>query len=196
MVAVNSTMLPLGTPAPAFHLPDTAGNVVSLEAFDGAKAYVVMFICNHCPYVRMLRREIAHIGNEYQDKGVAFVAINSNDVDNYPDDSMDNMVREVAEQGYSFPYCQDESQHIAKAYRASCTPDFYVFNKDRLLVYRGQFDDARPGNGVNVTGSDLRAALDAILDDEEIPDDVQKPSIGCNIKWKPGNEPEYFRSRA
>ncbi|MDP0496287.1 MAG: thioredoxin family protein [Verrucomicrobiota bacterium JB024] len=196
MVAVNSTMLPLGTPAPAFHLPDTAGNVVSLEAFDGAKAYVVMFICNHCPYVRMLRREIAHIGNEYQDKGVAFVAINSNDVDNYPDDSMDNMVQEVAEQGYSFPYCLDETQNVAKAYRASCTPDFFVFNKDRLLVYRGQFDDARPGNGINVTGSDLRAALDAILDDEEIPDDVQKPSIGCNIKWKPGNEPEYFRSRA
>ena len=193
MVAVNSTMLPLGTSAPAFHLPDTQGNTVSLEAFDGAKAYVVMFICNHCPYVRMLRREIAQLASEYQDKGVAFVAINSNDVENYPDDSMEHMVTEVAEQNYSFPYCLDVTQEVAKAYRANCTPDFFAFDRDRQLVYRGQFDDARPGNGVNVTGSDLRAALDATLDGEEIPDDVQKPSIGCNIKWKPGNEPEYFR---
>lgn len=192
MAAVNSTMLPLGTPAPAFQLPDTGGNIISLEAFDGARAYAVMFICNHCPYVRMLRREIAQLAREYQDKGVVFVGINSNDTVNYPDDNLEAMVREVAEQGYTFPYCLDETQEVAKAYRASCTPDFYVFDKGRLLAYRGQFDDSRPGNGATVTGSDLRTALDAILDGEEIPDDVQKPSIGCNIKWKPGNAPDYF----
>ncbi len=193
MVAVNSTMLALGTTAPSFQLPDTNGGMTSLEGFDGAKAYVVMFICNHCPYVKMLRREIAHMAGEYQDRGVVFVAINSNDTDNYPDDSMENMVREVADQQYSFPYCLDETQEVAKAYRASCTPDFYVFDHERRLAYRGQFDDARPGNGATVTGADLRTALDAVLDGEEIPDDVQKPSVGCNIKWKPGNEPDYFR---
>ncbi len=193
MVAVNSTMLALGTTAPSFQLPDTNGNTISLESFDGAKAYVVMFICNHCPYVKMLRREIAHIACEYRDRGVVFVAINSNDIGNYPDDSLDNMKREVDEQQYSFPYCLDETQEVAKAYRASCTPDFYVFDNHRQLAYRGQFDDARPGNGATVTGADLRTALDAVLDGDEIPDDVQKPSVGCNIKWKPGNEPDYFR---
>ncbi len=195
MVAVNSTMLPLGTLAPDFALPDTEGNVVSLGQFDGARAYLVMFICNHCPYVIHLRKDIARLASEYQEKGVAVIAISANDVDNYPADSPEKMKLEAADAGYTFPYLHDATQEVAKAYKAACTPDFFVFDQHRLLTYRGQFDDARPGNQVSVTGSDLRAALDSTLDGERIVDDVQKPSVGCNIKWKPGNEPEYFLAR-
>lgn len=195
MVAVNSTMLPLGTLAPDFSLPDTEGNLVSLGQFDGAQAYLVMFICNHCPYVLHLRKDIARLALEYQEKGVAVIGISANDVANYPADSPELMKQEAVDAGYTFPYLYDATQEVAKAYKAACTPDFFVFDQHRLLAYRGQFDDSRPGNQVSVTGSDLRAALDATLDGERIVDDVQKPSVGCNIKWKPGNEPEYFLAR-
>jgi thiol-disulfide isomerase/thioredoxin len=153
---------------------------------------LVLFICNHCPYVKLIRDELARLGREYQTRGVALVAINSNDVANYPDDSPAKMAEEARLAGYTFPYLFDETQAVAKAYRASCTPDFYLFDRERRLVYRGQFDDSRPGNGVAVTGRDLRAALDALLSGKPVLSD-QKPSLGCNIKWKPGNEPEYFR---
>lgn len=195
MAAVNSTMLPLGTVAPHFLLPDTEGNTVTLDQFDGAPAYVVMFICNHCPYVLHLRKVVAQIAKEYQPQGVVFVAINSNDTDAYPADSFEKMKEQIAEAGYTFPYLFDETQAVAKAYRAACTPDFYVFNKNLQLTYRGRFDESRPGNRHPVTGSDLLTAIDATLDEESIPDDVQTPSIGCNIKWKPGNEPDYFTLR-
>lgn len=188
-------MLPLGTVAPHFLLPDTEGNTVTLDQFDGAPAYVVMFICNHCPYVLHLRKVVAQIAKEYQPQGVVFVAINSNDTDAYPADSFEKMKEQIAEAGYTFPYLFDETQAVAKAYRAACTPDFYVFNKNLQLTYRGRFDESRPGNRHPVTGSDLLTAIDATLDEESIPDDVQTPSIGCNIKWKPGNEPDYFTLR-
>jgi peroxiredoxin len=191
MAATPSTMLPLGTQAPGFQLPDTNGKTVSLTDFRGSAALIVCFICNHCPYVKHLRSELARIAREYQQKGVGVVAINSNDAANYRDDSPQRMAEEVITAGYTFPYLYDESQAVAKAFRAACTPDFFVFDRDFALVYRGQFDDSRPGNGVPVTGKHLRAALDAILSGQPIPKD-QKPSIGCNIKWKPGNEPDYF----
>ncbi|MEO0794613.1 MAG: thioredoxin family protein [Verrucomicrobiota bacterium] len=192
MAAVNSTMLPLGTPAPEFALPDVDGNTVSLAQFDGASAYVVAFICNHCPYVIHIRKDLARVAMEYHEQGVTIIGINSNDYEKYPDDSPEKMRSQIFEAGYTFPYLIDETQEVAKAYRAACTPDFYVFDRDRYLCYRGQFDESRPGNGVSVTGSDLRAALDTTLEGERILDDVQKPSIGCNIKWKPGNEPDYY----
>jgi peroxiredoxin len=190
MVAVNSTMLPLGTAAPDFRLPDTDGHAVSLSDFRG-KPLLVAFICNHCPYVKHIRPGLAQLARDYRPRGVAVVGINANDVANYPDDSPANMKREVKSAGYLFPYLYDESQAVAKAYRAACTPDLYLFDKDHRLVYRGQFDDSRPGNGVPLTGKDLRAALDAVLSGKPVPA-AQKPSIGCNIKWKSGNEPEYF----
>ena len=191
MVLTPSTMLPLGTEAPHFALPDTRGRKVALSDFTSAKALVVMFICNHCPYVKHLRQGLAEIARDYQARGVAFVGINSNDVEQYPADSPPNMAAEAEQFGYEFPYLFDETQQIAKAYRAACTPDIYVFDDAQRLVYRGQFDASRPGNQVPVTGADLRAALDAVLAGEDVSDD-QIPSIGCNIKWKPGNEPEYF----
>jgi peroxiredoxin len=181
-------MLPLGTPAPDFRLPDTDGRTVALEDFRDAPALLVAFICNHCPYVKHIRHELARLAGEYQRKGVAVVGINSNDVANYPDDRPEMMVREKAEVGYTFPYLYDETQAVARAYQAACTPDFYVFDKGRKLVYRGQLDGSRPGNAVPVTGRDLRAALDAVLAGRPVGDD-QRPSMGCNIKWKPGNEP-------
>lgn len=187
-----STMLPLGTPAPDFSLPDTEGNRIALQQYDGAPAYLIMFICNHCPYVLHLRKDIARLAQEYQERGVAVFAINSNDAERYPADSPQKMREQAEEAGYTFPYLFDEDQSVAKAYRAACTPDFFVFDQHRLLAYRGQFDDARPGNMVEVTGSDLSAALDSVLDGERILEDVQKPSVGCNIKWKPGNTPDYF----
>lgn len=196
MAEVNSTMLPLGTPAPEFALPDADGNTVSLGQFDGASAYVVAFICNHCPYVFHIRRDFARLADEYLERGVAVIAINANDATLYPDDSPEKMKAQIFEAGYTFPYLFDETQEVAKAYRAACTPDFYVFDRDRYLCYRGQFDESRPGNGVSVTGSDLRAALDATLEGERILDDVQKPSIGCGIKWKPGNEPDYVTAKS
>jgi peroxiredoxin len=191
MVAVNSTMLPLGTRAPEFKLPDSSGKTVSLSDLKGAPALVVVFMCNHCPFVKHIRSGLAQLARDYQPRKVAVVGINSNDVANYPDDSPARMAAEVKSAGYIFPYLYDESQAVAKAYRAACTPDFYVFDKDQHLVYRGQLDDSRPGNGVPVTGKDLRAALDAVLAGKSASPN-QKPSIGCNIKWKAGNEPDYF----
>ena len=184
-------MLSLGAKAPDFALPDTEGRLVRLSDFQGAPALLVIFMCNHCPYVKHIADELARFAKEYQAKGVAIVGINSNDAANYPDDSLEKMREEVKLRGYTFPYLYDETQEVAKAYRAACTPDFFLFDKEHRLVYRGQFDDSRPSNGVPVTGKDLRAALDAVLSGKPVPPD-QKPSLGCNIKWKPGNEPEYF----
>jgi len=186
-------MIPLGTRAPAFQLPDTTGHLVSDQDFNDATVLVVMFICNHCPYVVHIREGLAAFGRDYADRSVAIVAINSNDPSKYEADSPEAMAREVAQAGYPFPYLFDASQEVAKAYRAACTPDIYVFDADRRLVYRGQFDASRPGNGVEVTGSDLRMAVDAVLAGRPVAK-KQTPSIGCNIKWKAGNEPDYFTS--
>ncbi|MCH8260949.1 MAG: thioredoxin family protein [Planctomycetes bacterium] len=191
MVQTLSTMLLLGTSAPQFSLPDPDGKIVSLSDFDGAPALVVVFMCNHCPFVKHVAPGLADLAREYQDKGVAVVGVNPNDVANYPDDSPQKMAEASKEYGYTFPYLLDESQAVAKAYRAACTPDFFVFDADRQLVYRGQMDDSRPSLDLPVTGADLRGALDAVLDGRSVAAE-QKPSVGCNIKWKPGNEPEYF----
>ncbi len=192
MVQTASTMLPLGTKAPDFSLPDPDGKRVALSDFADAPVLLVAFICNHCPFVKHIAQGFAALAKEYQAKGVAVVAVNSNDVEHYPDDAPNKMAEETTARGYTFPYVLDETQEVAKAYGAACTPDFYVFDSNRELVYRGQLDSSRPGNGAPVTGADLRAALDAALAGRPTPDE-QKPSIGCNIKWKPGNEPEYFR---
>jgi peroxiredoxin len=184
-------MLALGTTAPAFRLPDTDGKIVSFDDFRGAPALLVIFLCNHCPYVKHVRHELARLCKEYQSKGVAVAGINSNDVVTHPDDSPAMMVKEKEAIGYTFPYLYDETQQVARAYRASCTPDFYVFDQNRKLVYRGQMDASRPGNPVAITGKDLRAALDAVLAGKPVSDN-QHPSMGCNIKWKRGNEPDYF----
>lgn len=184
-------MLPLGTTAPDFTLPNTDGKQVSLRDFAGKPVLLVIFICNHCPYVKHVQAELARLGRDYALLGVGIVAINSNDVMNYPEDSPAKMAVEAKAAGYSFPYLFDESQAVARAYHAACTPDYFLFNQDRKLVYRGQLDDSRPGNGDPVTGRDLRAALDALLGGK-LPSVEQKPSLGCNIKWKPGNEPDYF----
>ena len=184
-------MLPLGTSAPDFQLPDTQGKNVSLADFANAPALLVIFMCNHCPYVKQIRTGLAQLGRDYQPRGVAIVAINSNDAGNYPADSPAQMKIEVKSAGYTFPYLFDGTQEVAKAYRAACTPDIFLFDRQHKLVYRGQFDDSRPGNGAPVTGKDLGAALDALLASKPVPAN-QKPSIGCNIKWKPGNEPDYF----
>jgi peroxiredoxin len=191
MVAVNSTMLPLGTKAPDFTLPDSTGKKVSLSDFKGAKALMIVFMCNHCPYVKHLRSGLAQLARDYASKGVTVLGISSNDVENYPADSPAKMAEEAKGAGYIFPYLYDGTQAVAKDYRAACTPDFYLFDQDQRLVYRGQFDDSRPGNGLLVTGKDLRAAIDAVLSGKPV-SATQKPSIGCNIKWKPGNEPDYF----
>lgn len=191
MAATESTMLELGTIAPHFALHDTDGGVVCVDDFWQSRAFLVVFLCNHCPYVRHIRDAFAEMAREYQARGVGIAAIMSNDVETYPQDGPEGMKAEREAVGYTFPYLYDETQQIARAYRAACTPEFYLFDADRKLVYRGQFDDSRPGNGVPVTGSDLRAALDAVLDDRPVPAD-QKPSIGCGIKWKPGNEPDYL----
>ncbi len=184
-------MLPLGTKAPAFRLPDPSGKPFALADFKGAPALLVVFMCNHCPYVKHIRDGLARLAREYQPRGVAMVGINSNDVANYPADSPAKMAEEAALAGYVFPYLYDEAQSVAKAYHAACTPDLYLFDRDQRLVYRGQSDDSRPGNGIPVTGKDLRAALDALLAGKAVSPN-QKPSIGCNIKWKVGNEPEYW----
>ena len=190
MALTPSTMLPLGTPAPNFSLPDTSGKTVSRDDFTQAKGLLVIFMCNHCPYVKHVREEIARLGKEYEDKGIAVAGINANDVGTYPDDSPENMAKEAAAVGYTFPYLYDETQEIAKAYRAACTPDFFLFDGERKLVYRGQLDDSRPGNDAPVTGKDLRAALDLVLAGQPVPED-QKPSLGYNIKWKQNNAPDY-----
>ena len=189
MAATESQMLELGTPAPEFSLPDPDGNLHSLG--EGHSAYVVMFICNHCPFVKHIREALAQFGRDYLPRNVSITAINSNDIDSHPGDAPDRMKAESATWGYEFPYVFDKDQGVAKAYRAACTPDFYLFDADKRLVYRGQFDSSRPSNDLPVTGADLRAALDAVLDRTGVAPD-QVPSIGCNIKWIPGNEPDYF----
>ena len=191
MALTPSTMLDLGSPAPDFRLPDTDGRLVTLDGLAAAPALLVMFLCNHCPYVKHVRAGIAALAGEYQAKGVAVVGISANDAAAYPDDAPEAMAREKAAAGYTFPYLYDESQEVAKAYRAACTPDFYLFDGTRRLVYRGQLDGSRPGNDQPVTGADLRAALDALLEGRLV-SDAQRPSLGCNIKWKPGNSPSYF----
>ncbi len=192
MVKTASTMLPLGTPAPEFALPDVDGKTVSLEDFIDAPALLVIFMCNHCPYVQHVANELARLVGEYQKRGLAVVGINSNDWEAFPDDAPARMAEEIRRRGYTFPYLIDETQDVAKAYRAACTPDFFVFDKDRKLVYRGQMDSSRPGNDIPVTGKDLREALDAVLEGQPAPQ-LQRPSLGCNIKWRAGNEPEYFQ---
>ncbi len=191
MARTPSQMLPLGTAAPDFSLPDADGRMHSLADAAGSRAYLVMFICNHCPFVKHVADELARLGRDYGEKDVAIFAINSNDVDNYPDDGPDQMKQEASARGYTFPYLLDADQEVAHAYQAACTPDFYLFDSNRVLVYRGQLDGSRPGNDVPVDGRDLRQALDAVLADDTVPAD-QTPSLGCNIKWKPGNEPSYF----
>ena len=191
MVRTASTMLPLGTQAPEFSLPDAEGKTVSLGDFADAPALLVVFMCNHCPYVKHVADGLAELARGYQARGVAVVGINANDVATYPDDAPDKMAKEAKRRGYTFPYLYDETQQVAKAYRAACTPDFYVFDHDRNLVYRGQMDSSRPDSSIPVTGEDLRAALDGALTGTPLPES-QRPSIGCNIKWKPGNEPDYF----
>jgi peroxiredoxin len=191
MAKTPSTMLELETLAPPFSLPDTEGNTVSLEDFGEAPALVVVFMCNHCPFVIHIREALAAFGREMQERGVAMVGINANDAAAYPADAPDKMTQEKATHGYTFPYLFDETQEVAKAYRAACTPDFFLFDGDRRLVYRGQFDDSRPGSDTPVTGVDLRAAVDALLAGRNVSAE-QQPSVGCNIKWRPGNEPEYF----
>ena len=193
MVLTPSTMLSLGTTAPDFSLANIDGTTVSLSDFADAPALLVIFMCNHCPYVKHVADGIAELARDYQQRGVAVVGINSNDVANYPDDSPDKMAEEAKSRGYTFAYLYDETQEVAHAYRAACTPDFYVFDKGQKLVYRGQMDSSRPDSGIPVTGNDLRAALDAVGEGKPVAED-QTPSIGCNIKWKSGNEPDYFAS--
>ena len=191
MVRTPSTMLPLGTAAPDFKLMNVDGREVALTDFEGQPALLVMFMCNHCPFVIHVADELARLTSEYMARGVAIVGINSNDVSKHPADSPEQMVHEAEARGYQFPYLYDETQEVAHAYRAACTPDFFLFDKDRKLVYRGQLDDSRPGSDIPVTGKDLRAALDATLAGKA-PAEQQRASLGCNIKWKAGNEPEYF----
>jgi thiol-disulfide isomerase/thioredoxin len=197
MAAVQSTMLPLGTDLPAFELPEPGrgsvdtpmGRIVSSrELLEGSRGVLVMFLCNHCPYVKHLRGALADFGRRAQEKGLGVVAISSNDVEAYPADGPEEMARERAEAGWTFPYLFDATQEVAKAFRAACTPEFYLFDAEGALVYRGQFDGSRPGNDVPVTGADLEAAVDALLEGRTVPA-TQHPSVGCSIKWKPGNAP-------
>ena len=190
MVKTASTMLPLGTQAPDFSLVNVDSATVQLGDFSG-KPLLVIFMCNHCPFVVHLREALAAFGDEYQAKGLSVVGISSNDVDGYPQDGPEEMKTEAASAGYNFPYLYDADQSVAKAYKAACTPDFFLFDNDHSLVYRGQFDSSRPGNDVQITGDDLRKACDAVLAGEEV-SSQQTPSIGCNIKWKPDAAPEYF----
>ncbi|MEP6663863.1 MAG: thioredoxin family protein [Verrucomicrobiota bacterium] len=190
MALTSSTMLSLGTVAPDFRLPETGGKIVSRADFQHSSALLVLFICNHCPYVKHVRAELAKLARDYLPKGVGIVAINSNDAKNYPDDSPEKMRQEVREAGYLFPYLFDENQSVAKAYRAACTPDIFLFDENLKLVYRGQLDDSRPGNGLPVTGKDLRSALESVLAGKPVSEN-QTPSVGCNIKWQPGQEPRY-----
>jgi peroxiredoxin len=190
MAKTPSTMVPLGTTAPSFRLPDTDGHLVSLQDFRDFKALLVIFMCNHCPFVQHLRAALAQFAREYEATGLAIVGINSNDVASYPADRPEKMAEERKKFGYPFPYLYDETQEVAKAYRAACTPDFFLYDADRRLAYRGQFDDSRPGDGKPITGADLRAATDAVLARKPVAEE-QRPSIGCNIKWKTGNAPDY-----
>ena len=191
MVRTPSTMLPLGIVAPDFDLPNVDGRMVDYAAAAGPKGTVVMFICNHCPFVKHVADELARLGHEYLPRGIGFAAISSNDVASHPADSPEQMVHEAEDRGYPFPYLYDETQEVAKAYHAACTPDFYLFDAERRLVYRGQLDASRPGGDVPVTGGDLRRAIEALLAGGPSVA-AQIPSLGCNIKWKPGNHPAYF----
>ena len=193
MVKTASTMLPIGTKAPAFELVNVDGKTVRLSDFDGAPALLVMFICNHCPFVVHVAPELQRLAAAYQQKGVAVVGISANDVSTHPQDSPEQMVHEAEQRGYTFPYLYDDTQEVAAAYRAACTPDFFVFDSQQKLAYRGQMDSSRPDSGIPVTGEDLRRALDCVLAGQPV-DQEQKPSIGCNIKWKSGSEPDYFNS--
>ena len=193
MVKTASTMQRLGLPAPDFHLVNVDGRTLSLADFKDAKALLVIFMCNHCPFVKHIAEGLTKLASDYLPRGVAIVGLNSNDTSAHPEDSPERMVQEVEQRGYPFPYLFDEDQSVAKAYRAACTPDFFLYDKERKLVYRGQMDASRPNSGIPVTGHDLRTALDAVLAGKPVDAD-QAPSIGCNIKWKPGNEPDYFGS--
>jgi peroxiredoxin len=193
MPAIESTMLALGTPAPAFQLTDTlSGDSVSLDTFAGKTVLLVMFICPHCPFVKHIQHALAALGRDYAAQPLGIAAISSNDVAQFPEDGPDGLRRMASDLGFRFPYCFDETQEVAKAYTAACTPDFFLFDASRRLAYRGQFDSSRPSNAIPVTGSDLRAAIDALLAGKPVSPE-QHPSIGCNIKWKPGNEPAYYR---
>lgn len=191
MSLTPSTMLDLGVEVPDFALPDVVTDrEVSLDDFNNKEGTVIIFMCNHCPYVKHIKEDLVSLANDYEDR-VGMVAISSNDIERYPKDRPELMAEDAAHFGYPFPYLYDESQEVAKAYQAACTPDIYLIDNDRKLVYRGQFDDSRPANGKPVTGSDLREAIDRMLEGKPQVED-QKPSMGCNIKWKPGNEPDYF----
>jgi peroxiredoxin len=193
MALTASTMLELNTKAPEFHLPDVvSGKTISLDTFAGKKALLVMFICRHCPFVKHIQTELAQLGKDYKEQNLAIVAISANNADQYPEDAPDKLKEMVEELEFTFPFCYDETQETAKAYTAACTPDFFLFNAERNLVYRGQLDDSRPSNGIPVTGKHLRLAIETLLADHPITQE-QKPSIGCNIKWKPGNAPSYSR---
>ena len=193
MGLTESTMLGLGTPAPEFQLPDArSGHTITLGEFSGNQGLLVMFLCPHCPFVKHIQPGLAALAKDYAGSPLAMVAISSNDVAQYPEDGPDGLRQMAADLGFGFPYCFDESQETAKAYRAACTPDFFLFDTSHRLVYRGQFDASRPGNSAPIDGSDLRAAIEAMLSGRPV-NAEQKPSIGCNIKWKPGNEPPYAR---
>lgn len=195
MVRTLSTMLELGTQAPDFNLADVVtGKAISLSTFAGKKALLVMFICRHCPYVKHVQNELAKLAKDYQNSSLAIVAISSNDADAYPDDSPESLKEMATELGFDFPYCYDQDQSVAKAYAAACTPDFYLFDEGRELVYRGQLDDSRPKSDIPITGKDLRTAIEAVLNDKEV-DQNQRASLGCNIKWKTGSEPTYFNNQ-
>ncbi|QYX32011.1 thioredoxin family protein [Sphaerospermopsis torques-reginae] len=192
MVLTASTMLPLGTKAPEFHLPEVvSGENISLANFADKKALLVMFICRHCPFVKHIQQELANLGKDYLNSDLGIVAISANDAQNYPNDAPESLKEMSTELGFKFPLCYDETQETAKAYTAACTPDFFLFDQERKLVYRGQLDDSRPSNNKPVTGADLRAAIEAVLADQAVTSE-QIPSVGCNIKWKLGNEPNYF----
>ncbi|NJM67049.1 MAG: thioredoxin family protein [Acaryochloris sp. RU_4_1] len=192
MVLTASTMLKLGTSAPEFQLPDVvSGQSISLATFADRKALLVMFICQHCPFVKHIQFELAKLGQDYQSQSLGIVAISANDIQSHPNDDPEHLLAMASNLGFNFPVCFDETQEVAKQYTAACTPDFFVFDQQRQLVYRGQLDDSRPSNDLMTTGQDLRAALDAVLANQPV-NPEQKPSIGCNIKWRPGNEPSYF----
>ena len=191
MVRTASTMLPIGTAAPDFSLSNIDGKLVRRDDFRGKRGLLVIFMCNHCPFVKHVAKELAQIADQCQANNIAVVGISSNDIASHPEDSPEKMKEEAAAQGYRFPYLYDQTQSVAQAYRAACTPDFFLFDADLCLIYRGQMDDTRPKQGATATGKDLRAAISALLAGSE-PPFPQKPSIGCNIKWRPGNEPEYF----
>ncbi|MGM3306856.1 thioredoxin family protein [Anabaena sp. WFMT] len=191
MVLTASTMLQLGTKAPDFNLPEVvSGETISLTNFANKKALLVMFICQHCPFVKHIQKELAQLGKDYFNSNLGIVAISANDAQNYPNDAPESLKAMATELGFKFPFCYDETQATAKAYTAACTPDFFLFDSENKLVYRGQLDDSRPSNNKPVTGADLRAAIEAVLADQPVPSE-QKPSVGCNIKWKSGNEPNF-----